>query len=352
MCSLLGTIILFVISWGLCCPVSAEDAELMDSRIWRGKNGKHFRGKFIGRDGDILRVQGSRGKIYRVPTTSLSDADRKWFQKAWVNQQQKENAIEGLAKAGEVEILKDLKLPAVAPIGYRRVPDEKITRRNLPLFDQSEYYDKNHTDFSSSMVPFILWWHNYRVVNVPSRRDDNERRIKWLYQNFNKCTIQSRYVDGRKLQKFFQKELKTTACFQVLDLRDGAAVYQAHKTLDRFSPEFLSKYTVGANATILCVPIYKGSRYQWTAELPLVECEESGEAVMYMYGLKLRGKIEKLPPGKRNDRLPRYEVKITNMGDLPDWFQARDYSFRLEGKDGVGLVVVIPNVAEMSKEEK
>ncbi|BDS06803.1 hypothetical protein NT6N_18430 [Oceaniferula spumae] len=338
---------LLIFSW---LPAEADEAKLTDSRVWHGKNGKHFRGKFLGRDGETLRIQDTRGKIYNVPITSLSDDDRDWFKKAWDVQQEKENEIDALAKGGEVLIPKDFVLPSVAPIGFKRVPDESVTRRNIPPIDQSEYYDKDHNNFASSFVPFMLWWHTSKIVDVPSRRDDNERRIEWLYKTLNKCRFGQRHARN-SYQSFFQEELKTTACFEVLDLRDALTVHAAHKTLDRFNPEFLSQFTKGANATILSVSVYKGSRHEWTPDLPLVECTPGGGVIFYMYGLKLSGKLEKLPAGKDRNAVQGYEIKILNMSDQPDWFQARDYSFKLEGKSGTGLVVVVPNVADTAPAE-
>jgi len=329
-----------------------DGAKLDDIRIWRNKKGSHFRGQFVNRAGDVIQVLDVKGKIYKVPLASLSAADRQWFDAAWKQEQGKKTRLKGLTKAGQVIVLKDDVLPKVAPMGFRRFAEDKVTRLNLPLVAQSEYHDEDFNNLSSSMVPFMLWWHNYKVVNTPANRDDNETRIKWLYKKLNRHELISRYGDCRGFENFFHKELKTSACFQILDLRNGKQVFEVHKTLDRFSPEFLSKYTQGANATILGLPVYKKGRKEWTAEVPLVECSAQGDVVFYMFGdVKLTGKLEKLPldkkaAAKRGDKLARYEIKINNMEDTPDWFQDREYTFFLEGKEKAGLIVIVPNVAE------
>jgi len=349
---------LFVLSIMTVLSVAEEAARLTDSRIWHGKNGKHFRGQFMGRDGDIIRVANTQGKIFKIPLTSLSADDQKWFSKVWAKKEKAENHIDVLVKPGVVSLLDDCKIPKVAPIGYRRTLDTQITRLNIPSIDQGEYHDKDFNNYASSLVPFFVWWNNYKVIDVPARRDDNEKRIEWLYTNLNELDFRRRSgfrVD--ELQKFCQQELKTKHSFQVIDLCDGRKVHHHLKELDRFSPKFLSQYTKGANATLLAMCVYKNGRYEWTAEVPLIECKPTGEVLFYMFGdIKMQGKLEKLPfdakeAKKRGDRLARYEIKVANMGDAPDWFQAREYTFFLEGAKETGLVVIVPNTAEKLDDE-
>ena len=327
---------------------SVAEEKLRDSRVWHGKNGKHFRGQFVEREGDAIRIIDTRGKLYKVPLTALSEDDLNWFEKAWANSQQKENRIDALVKPGTVTLKEDLKFSKVAPIGYEVVAEEKLVRANLPVLTQSEYHDEDFNNMSSSLVPFFLWWHNYKVVSVESRRDDNERRIKWLYKELNDFSIGGRRIRAEELEKFCKQELKTKASFETIDLRHSSILDRQLKVVDRFSPQFLSQYTKGANATILSVRIYQKGNYQWTADVPLVDCTPDGKVTFYMYGdIKLTGKLEKLPfdekvAKKLRSKLPRYEIKVDNMGEVEQWFQDREYTFFLEGGDYTGLVVIKP----------
>ncbi len=330
--------------------------KLTSMRVWHGANGKSFKGQFMDREGEVIHLVDVRGKVYKVPLSSLSENDRAWFNEAWANNQQKENKIEGLMKPGQVVFQEGHQLLPVAPIGFQRVKANKVTRLNIPQIDQSEYHNEDTNTLYASFVPFMLWWHNYKVVDVPIRRDDNEKRIIWLYKTLNKADLNTNYSDVRPFQKFFQKELKTDACFQILDLRMGARFRNIekdkNKIIDRFSPEFLSQYCQGANATILTLQVYKNGRHTWSPEVPLVECRPTGEVVFYMYGnVKLTGRLEKKPPTKKRQHVrasnqPRYQIVIDNMVDTPGWFRNNNYTFFLEGGQMNGLMVIIPNMAE------
>jgi len=341
-------LLLVVILFSLLLPLMAEE-KLRDSRVWHGKNGKHFRGQFLGREGDTLRIMSTQGKIYKVPMTSLSEDDLVWFKKAWSADQQKKTHIKALVKPGAVTLMKEWRFSKVAPIGYESIPDEKVVRANLPVLTPSEFRAEANNKTGSSLVPFFLWWHNYKVLNVPSRRDDHEKRVEWLFKTLNKKDFRySRLFDVTDLNEFCREDLEAKACFEVVDLRDAQGVKSKLNVQDRLSPQFLSHYTQGANATILSVRIYKGGNYEWTAEVPLVECTPDGRVTFYMYGdIKLTGRLEKLPfdekvAKKLGDRSPRYEIKVNNMSEAHDWFQDREYTFFLEGGQGVGLVVIKP----------
>ena len=348
---------LLSVTFLLLMPSAAED-KLRDSRVWHGKNGKHFRGQFVEREGDALRIMDTRGKLYKVPLTSLSEDDLKWFEKAWAEEQKKKTRIDALMKPGTVTVKKDLKFSEVPPIGYETVPEDKIVRANIPVLNQGEYHDEDFNNLPSSLVPFFLWWHSYKVVNVESRRDDNERRIKWLYKELNQKRLDYRNgFNVQGLQEFCREELKTKTCFEVVDLRNGAAVLKEFKVKDRFSPQFMSSYTKGANATVLAVNIYQKGHHQWTADVPLVECKPDGKVTFYMFGkIKLTGKLEKRPPDEKQSKraglvVPRYEIKIDNMGEVEEWFQNREYSFFLGGDRYTGLLVIKPYKSSQLDEE-
>lgn len=342
-----------------------DGAKLRDVRVWRGESGNHFRGQFMSREGDIIELVDQKGKIYKLPLSSLSAADRMWFDEAWKKDQAKKNHIKALVQPGQAIFLKDGVLPGVAPIGFKRVPEDKVTRLNVPPLDQNEYRGaaKENNTLRTGLVPFIEWWHNYKVVKIPSRGDDSAKRIEWIFKSLNKYKLVAERFNPELFQGFCQKELKTTACFQVLDLRVRRQGYSSSKAKegklpdDRFSPEFLSKYARGANATILNVNVYANGRKQWTAKVPLVECRSSGKVVFYMYGnVKLMGKLvkkpdPKKPEDKKGTKQPRYEIVIDNIGDSPDWFQGRNYTFFLDDEDGVGLMVFVPNLLGEANDE-
>ena len=121
--------------------------------------------------------------------SSLSGDDRKWFDEVWVVRERKLNKVEGMPKSGDIQnIAKHEKMDSVVPIGFKEVPAAMANRLNIPPIDQGEVYDEDYGTTGSALTPFIYWWHHSKVLEVPSRRDDDERRIEWLFKNLNKIS--------------------------------------------------------------------------------------------------------------------------------------------------------------------
>ena len=315
----------------------ADEMRLGESRVWHGKNGKHFRGVFVLRDEDVLHINSSTGKFYKVPIVSLSTEDQKWFTQAWAQRQHTVNKVEGLAKSGEVRVIEEeVKMDSVAPIGFKDVPATMLNRLSVPVIDQKEYHDKNYGSLGSAMVPFLLWWHHGKVLEVPSRRDDQERRLKWLFKELNEVDLNVR-SRGRGLQKFFQEDLKCKPMFRMIQL----------ETCD---PESLAAQTKGANATVLRMASMKGRRNDGHWSVPVVSCDAQGNILFQMYGLKVHGKMVLVPPDRKSrtprDRKPQYKITIANSDGHPDWFKDREYSFT-----ALSVMVLVPYLPDGEDEK-
>ncbi|NWK55350.1 hypothetical protein HW115_06990 [Verrucomicrobiaceae bacterium N1E253] len=328
---------------GLVFSSVAGQGPLYDSRVWHGKNGKHFRGKFLQRDGEVLQVASTAGKVYNIPITSLSESDQKWFNGMWQKQQVAESQIEGAVKAGDVEVVNASAFAGLPPLGFKKVSGKMTDRKNIPVIDQSEYYDKDWSSYGSALVPFIMWWHASGVMEVPSRRDDNERRIKNLYKDLNKTEWgDNRWSrqNAQDLQTYLKEELKAKVAFRLIQTPVK-------------SPEHIAKYTQHGSAVIMPLTASENGRGGYSWNVPVKHCDAQGNIEFSKYGLKLEGKMTLLPPdpkAKGNGKpVSQYRIEIKNPAEHPDWFKDREYVYTVSTLSS--LVVLVPYLPDVEPED-
>ncbi len=208
--------------------------------------------------------------------------------------------------------------PIFKPVGF---PD----RMKIPSIDHREYGQKGADAFPASFTNFVLWWDQEGVLPI-KLEGRFERKVEWVQTWLGRyCgtrnTVGTRMDDAiQGFGKYFDENLAERAAFK------------RHVTYD-ISPESLSRYPIGWNATLLTLG-FRVNRDTYSQTVSLISASPDGAIVFAFNGIIAQGRIVMLE--KKDNSITRrfgihgatqeinattYEIKPDSELKLPNYLK-------------------------------
>jgi len=307
-----------ILFWGLYLLWAGvvHGQDFTGERLWTSKDGKTFRGIFhrVLLPGDKAEIADTQGKIYQIPLSALSDADRALI----------------------------LESPVPAARVYKELP--ALDRSRIPVINQGDFGQKSSDCVPSSLCNFLLWWDQEKVLEIP-KRGDFQKKAEWIHTLMARLCV-TRNNSGTSLsavKEAFAKYFKT-------ELADVATCeYEEDYDL---GPENMARHTVGANATMLGMTILDSRDKESGHWVALISVDPSGKLVFQTWGARFEGELkvleEKLGEFYQIDgkKVPatKYEIRILNPLSLPEWVREDGIRFILDPGKRNGVFTIRPLV--------
>jgi len=308
-----------ILLWGLCLlwAGGVHGQDFAGERLWTSKDGKTFRGSFhrVLPSGDKAEIADAQGKIYQIPLSVLSDADR-------------------------ALILKSPPVPAARV--YKELP--VLDRSRIPVINQGDFGQKSSDCVPSSFCNFLLWWDQEKVLEIP-KRGDFQKKADWIHTLMARLCV-TRNNSGTSLsvvkeafEKYFKTELAEVATCEYEEDYD-------------LRPENMARHTVGANATMLGMTIIDSRNKESGHWVALISVDPTGKLVFQTWGARFEGELKVLEekPGEfyqiDGKKVPatKYEIRILNALSLLEWVREDGIRFVLDPAKRNGVFTIRPLV--------
>lgn len=224
--------------------------------------------------------------------------------------------------AADENMLKREPLPVSSPLLKAEVfPD----RTAIPAINHRDFGQKSGDSFIAAFTNFVLWWDRENFLPI-ARRGDFERKAEsvqtWLTRDSGtRNTVGTRSREARQgFGTYFDEHLADVATF------NSRVDYD-------LSPENLSRYTTGMNATLLTLGFKKG-RDIHRQTVSLATADAGGEIIINYGGIVAKGRMVPLSKTDQMVEVPgtgtrwrqgkaiqingtTYTVKFTEEPDFP-----------------------------------
>ncbi|NWK55349.1 hypothetical protein HW115_06985 [Verrucomicrobiaceae bacterium N1E253] len=347
-----------LLALGFFCTWAFADAAqpMLKTRTWTGTNGKAIDAYFQAQRPGMIELGQVSGGYYCLPLQALSQTDQLWLrntmQSYLVSQKQCRQAVfkrryhamgyedipKVLLKPGQIL---DLAGRSEVLVYARSVVEPgRMNRRNLVSFRPEKLQARYSACVVDAYASVIGWWHVANVVSLPDSFEYYEQKMEWVYNQLYK-TLRVGDNSGTgvsltpdSLQLFFQKALKTDAAFTYDFYYD-------------YRPERLARHVKGANAAVLHLTLYHGKEKQGGYAVVVKSLERDGRIEFNAWGRSIQGKLVPTMDQSHQlegleQRLVNYELKVDDMGSLPESIRGQGVRLVLDAGEFDGLAVLVP----------
>lgn len=303
----------------LFCMVGASlTGALGEERVWRGGNGKSFRGTFhrLSPDGSKAEFVMDSGKIVSVALDNLIQEDRDLVLKSG-GKQETRNSDAAAFK-----------------------PDAEPDRTRMPVLDPKQFDRASDEEMVDALWISLLWWNQEGVLPVPAK-GEFEKRAEWLHKTLTRHVAAAgrsaaSLEDARNgVLEYFKEELAEVAACRI------------HVEQTDLSPARLASLARGANVVILKLTMTYDNGRDFSACAALESINETGRFAIHLLGRRLTGRVKALEKKKDGDHpVAPLEFVLDDNSELPEFYRRNGavFTMGLPDKSWNGVLVVKPYV--------
>lgn len=242
----------------------AQSAELAKPRVWKGKNGKSFKGQYLSEEGDVILVYAERlGKTYRIKRSNLSEETLAWLDAA--------KKPKSSAKATSARPHK----------GYSKIDFSKMNRLQVPEFGEEEKVRAGTMWITDCFAPFLLWWDGNKTVEITRGGKTPEEKRTWIRAELSSgVRAKAGPNEMQHVQKTLERHLKRHTKDEVRVTLEELSVSSSIQA---------AELTRNSAATMAYLTSYSGKESKFWFPAAIVTCHKDGSIAFDIYGKRFTG---------------------------------------------------------------
>lgn len=325
-----------------------QEPHLSDEVLWTGKNGRSIRAVYAVEHLDVINViEAGTQKHFQLKRETLSPETLDWYLRARARAEymkQVEDEAGAITPEADTKPANPLLEP---PPGYESLAPAKLDRTEIPTLDQAKYGHKASDCVPNAYAMFFMWWDEHANLKIPRGRNFDDK-AEWIHKElaraFGTRNNRGTYYDDvdSGLTEFFERRYADTATIK------------AHREYD-IRPASLAPHVAGGHATILCLSVHHGEKYEYGHAVSVLNLNADGIIEFNTWGQKFTGRIVSTGPLDPKERpavsgapSERYEIVLDASNDLPQWMKDREVRFLMDPTRWDNLHMVVPFVKKKS----
>lgn len=291
-----------------------------ETRRWVGKNGHTLYASFFSKlDEDKINLITDGGKILEIAFDNLSEADQRYVTELLEGKAEAEKLRDEIEEAGE-RVTEGIK------------PDVDVDAASIPRWEEGqEPVELKNT--ALGVWTGLMGWRKSDFLQLPTEGDD-EKQGEWLERvierklGYDQGDVLSLRDLSDKLPGFLKYCYGDVAGFRLFNASNWNP-----DANDALLAE-ISDWVKYSHLAVFQMNVESDGRNDFTTGGLVESVDDQGGIVVHINGKRAEGKL--LVIESEPHRVPKLEIKFSNLMDLPDSCRSFSSRFRLWGDNHHG----------------